>query len=95
MPVVVYYDVPIFNNLPYCHSELKAFLNNHKEGWENKQTEVEAAACSLRKSQKEKGPLPKKKRKRGKKSEPQEQLSNSFANYAAELRIEMFAKVKL
>lgn len=37
-------------------------------------------------------PLPKK-RKRGKKTVPQQQRTDAFAKYAAELQIEMFVKV--
>lgn len=38
------------------------------------------------------GPLAKK-RKRGKKTVPQQQRTDAFAKYAAELQIEMFVKV--
>lgn len=73
-------------------TELKAFLENLKEQWSNKQKEVEATLEELTEDSTDQAPLPKK-RKRGKNTEPKEQLSDPFAKYAAELQIEMFTKV--
>ena len=67
-------------------------MENLKEQWSNKQKEVEARFEELAEDSTGQAPLPKK-RKRGKNKEPKEQLSDSFAKYAAELQIEMFAKV--
>ena len=53
---------------------------------------MEEKFLELDKESKVQGPLPKK-RKRGKKTEPREQLSDPFATYAAEIQIEMFTKV--
>lgn len=55
---------------------------------------MEEKFLELEEESKVQRPLPKK-RKRGKKTEPQEQLSDPFATYAAEIQIEMFTKVKL
>lgn len=65
-----------------------------KEQWVNKQKNVEEKFLELEEESKVQRPLPKK-QKRGKKTEPQEQLSDPFATYAAEIQIEMFTKVKL
>lgn len=57
-----------------------------------KQKEVEAKFLELEEEAAIQGPLPKK-RKRGKKTVPQQQRTDAFAKYAAELQIEMFVKV--
>lgn len=78
----------------HFHTELKAFLVDLKEQWLNKQKHVEEKFLELDEESKVQGSLPKK-RKRRKKTEPQEQLSDPFAKCAAEIQIEMFTKVEL
>lgn len=67
-------------------------MDNLKDQWEEKQKEVEAKFLELEEEAAIQGSLPKK-RKRGKKTVPQQQQTDAFAKYAAELQIEMFVKV--
>ena len=83
-----------FSFFLHFETELKAFLVDLKEQWRNKQKDMEEKYLEFDEESKVQGPLPKK-RKRWKKTEPQEQPSDPFAKYAAEIQIEMFTKVEL
>ena len=67
------------------------FLENLKEDWVKRQKEAEERFLELGEQCGTREPLPKK-RKRGKKTNPEDQ-TDPFANYAAQLQIEFFVKV--